>query len=67
MQYIALYACQMYILPINTHKAYTGMGWLHVIGPLKLQVSFAKEPYERDDILQKRRTILRSFLIAATP
>jgi len=43
------------------------MGWLRLIGSLKLQVSFAKEPYKRDDILQKRRIILRSPLIVATP
>jgi len=30
-----------------------------------LQVSFAKEPYQRDCILQKRPTILRSLLIVA--
>ena len=30
------------------------MGWLWLVGSLKLQVSFAKEPYQRDDILQKR-------------
>ena len=30
-------------------------------------VSFAKEPYKRDDFLQKRRVILRSLLIVATP
>ena len=29
--------------------------------------SFAKEPYQRDDILQKRTIILRSLLIVATP
>jgi len=29
--------------------------------------SFAKEPYKRDDILQKRPLILRSLLIEATP
>ena len=29
--------------------------------------SFAKEPYKRDYIVQKRRTILRSLLIVATP
>ena len=34
---------------------------------LKIQVSFAKEPYKRDDILQKRPIIFRSLLIAATP
>jgi len=32
-----------------------------------LYVSFAKEPYERDDILHKRPVILRSLLIVATP
>jgi len=43
------------------------MGWLRLVGSLKLQVPFAKEPYERDDILQKRPIILRSLLIVATP
>ena len=42
-------------------------GWLRFMGTLKLQVSFAKEPYERDDILQMRLIILRSLLIVATP
>jgi len=45
----------------------TGMGWLRLVRSLQLQVSFAKESYERDDILQKRPTILRSLLVAATP
>jgi len=31
------------------------MGWLWLVGSIKLQVSFAREPYKRDDILQKRR------------
>jgi len=43
------------------------MGWLRLVGSLKLQVSFAKEPYKRDGILQKRPVILRSLLIVATP
>jgi len=43
------------------------MGWLRLVGSLKLQVSFAKDPYKRDDILQKRSIILRSLLIEATP
>jgi len=30
------------------------MGWLRFGGSLKLLVSFAKEPYKRDDILKKR-------------
>jgi len=43
------------------------MGWLRLVGFLKLLVSFAKEPYKRDDNLQKRPIILRSLLILATP
>ena len=43
------------------------MGWLRLVGSLKLYVSFAKEPYKRDDILKNRPTILRSLLLAATP
>ena len=42
------------------------MGWLRSVGSLKLYVSFAKVPYERDDILKKRPIILRSLLIVAT-
>jgi len=37
------------------------------VSSLKLQVSFAKEPYKKDIILQKRRIIWRSLLIVATP
>ena len=33
------------------------MGWLRLVGSLKLKVSFAKEPYQRDYILQKRPVI----------
>ena len=43
------------------------MGWLQLVGSLKLQVSFAKKPYKRDYILQKRPLITRSLLIVATP
>jgi len=34
---------------------------------MKFKVSFAKEPYKRDYILQKIFTILMSLLIVATP
>ena len=43
------------------------MRWLRFVGSLKLQVSFAKEPYKRDGILPKRLIILKSLLIVATP
>jgi len=43
------------------------MGWLRLVGSFKLQVSFAKEPCKRDDILQKRPINFRSILMVATP
>jgi len=44
------------------------MGWLRIVGSLKLEVSTVKEPYKRDYILlQKRPVILRSIHIVATP
>jgi len=46
------YVC-MYILAIACAGGYT-MGWLWLVGSFKLWVSFAKEPYKRDDIMQKR-------------
>jgi len=42
------------------------MGCLRLVYSLKLQVSFAKEPYKRGDILQKRRIMWRSLLLVAT-
>jgi len=48
-------------------EAHANMGWLRLVGSLKIQVSFAKEPYKRYDILQKRPMILSILLIIATP
>ena len=42
------------------------MGWLRLVSSLKFQVSFAKEPYTREDILQKRPVSWRSLLMVAT-
>jgi len=47
------------VLSILLPHACVGMGWLRLVGSLKLYVSFAKEPYKRDYILQKRPIILR--------
>jgi len=47
--------------------AYATMGWLRLVGSLKLYDSFAKEAYKREDLLQKRDMILRSLLLVATP
>jgi len=50
----------------KVHDGCTAMGWLRWVGSLKLQVSFAKEPYKRDCILQKRTVILRSLLFSSS-
>jgi len=42
------------------------VGWLRSVDPLKLQVSFAKEPYERDDVLQKRPKHGKRFMRASS-
>jgi len=41
--------------------------WLCLVGSIKLQVSFAKEPFKRANNLQKRPIILLILLIVATP
>ena len=43
------------------------MGWLRLVGSLKLQVSFAEYSLFYRALLQKRPIILRSLLIVATP
>ena len=43
------------------------MGWLRLVGPLKLQVSFAEYRLFYRALLQKRPIILRSLLAEATP
>jgi len=43
------------------------IGWLQVVGSLKLHVSFAKYRLFYRALLQKRPIILRRVLIVATP
>jgi len=43
------------------------MGWLRLVGSLKLQVSFAEYSLFYRALLQMRPVILRSLLIEATP
>ena len=50
-----------------TGSRVTDMRWLRLVGFLKTYVSFAKEPYKKDYILQKKLISLRSLLIIATP
>ena len=43
------------------------MGWLRLVGSIELSVSFAEYRLFYRALLQKRRIILRSLLIEATP
>jgi len=53
---------------VLTIHVYTCMGgWLRLVGSIKVQVSFAKEPYKGNYILQKRSIILLILLTVATP
>ena len=54
------------ILLPGTHRK-PHMGWLRLVGSLKLQVSFAEYRLFHRALLQKRRMILWSVLIVATP
>jgi len=47
-------------------KSLLNIGWLRLVGSLKLQVSFAEYIFFYRALLQKRPVILRSLLIAAT-
>ena len=53
---------------IKSCHAFMGdMGWLWLVGSMRLLVSFAQEPCKRDAILQKRPVILSILLTVATP
>jgi len=46
---------------------FAAMGWLQLVGSIKLQVSFAKETHKRANILEKRPIILWILLTVAIP
>jgi len=54
-------------LTLLTHLTPSTIGWLRLVESIKFLVSFAKEPYKTDDILQKRPIILSILLTVATP
>jgi len=73
--YMYIFIC-IPVLPKKAKKQYQqttqqglhhDMEWLWLVGSIKLSVSFAKEPYKRDYILQKRPMILSILLTVATP
>ena len=51
----------------STLHPIAGMGWLRLVGSLKLLVSFAKYSVFHKALLQQRPIILRSLLFVATP
>jgi len=51
----------------NSCIRYDTMGWLRLVGSLKLWISFAEYSLFYRALLQKRPIILRSLLIVATP
>ena len=67
------YIFPTYILPQYIYMTHVcilpspGMGWLRLVGSLKLQVSFAEYSLFYRALLQKRPINLRSLLIKATP
>jgi len=69
MYLLALSLCQVVaaIMTSTSLQFFADMGWLRLVGSLKLYVSFVRVPYKRDDILQKRPVIFRSPLTVATP
>jgi len=60
VQFCAKIACN------HLRKSSPHMGWLRLVGWIKSYVSFAKKPYKRDDLLQKRPIILSILLTVAT-
>jgi len=54
-------------IPNPLLEAASAMGWLRLVGSLKLQVSFAEHSLFYRALLQKRPIILRSLLLEATP
>jgi len=65
----ACYVCMRESTRARTHLSVCMilMWWLWLVGSIKLQVSFSKKPYKRDNILQKRPIILAILLTVATP
>jgi len=52
---------------VALEDASTDMGWLWLVGSIKLQVSFAKEHYKIDNILPKRPIIVSILQTVAPP
>jgi len=60
-------SCHIYLTQMSRVTYKCIMGWLRLVGSLKLCVSFAEYSFFYRALLQKRPMILRSLLILATP
>jgi len=58
---------QSYVRLLIHMSSYSYMGWLRLVGSLKLQVSFAEYGLFYRALLQKRPIVSRSLRIVATP
>ena len=61
-----MFVCIYHVLAKPQAKEDLNMGWLRLVGSLKLKVSFAECSLFYRALLQKRPIILRSLLIEAT-
>ena len=62
-----VFACVCVLMYIHMCTILVPMGWLRLVGSLKLQVSFAEYRLFHRALLQKRPIILWSLLHVATP
>jgi len=63
----SFFLCASHVTSLCLFPSLSYIGWLRLVGSFRSKVIFAKEPYKKDYILQKRPIILRSLLIVATP
>jgi len=54
---VCVYTQYIMFVDVDSLLVKMAIGWLMLVGSINLQVSFAKEPYERVYILQKRPVI----------
>ena len=64
--YSYVYTCTFKYSYVDTYT-YIHMGWLRLVGSIKLQVSFAEYHFFYRALLQKRPIMLSILLVAATP
>jgi len=65
--YVCMYVCIYVCVCVCVYIQVTGIGWLWLVGFLKLQVSFAEYSLFYRALLQKIPIIFRSKRIIATP